>query len=58
MLRTDALFTGLAAQGVTPRDYTFAAMTNPAAVVDRVDEGTLVVDRPGVNPIPCALPPP
>ena len=58
MLRTDSLFTALAAQGVTPRDYTFAAMANPAAVVDRVDEGTLVVDRPGVNPIPCALPPP
>jgi len=58
MLRTDALFTGLAAQGVTPRDYTFAAMTNPGAVVDRVDEGTLVTDWPGVHPIPCALPPP
>ena len=58
MLRTDSLFTGLAAQGVVPRDYVFGAMTNPGSAVDRVDEGTLVVDRPGVNPFPCALPPP
>ena len=58
MLRTDALFTGLTAQGVTVRDYVSNAMADPGAVVDRVDEGTLVVDRPGVNTFSCALPPP
>jgi hypothetical protein len=58
MLRNNTLFQTLSAQGVAVRDYVFGAMTNPAAVVDRVDEGTIVADRPGVNPIPCALPPP
>jgi hypothetical protein len=58
MLRSDSLFSGLTAQGVAVRDYVFGAMVDPGAVVDRVDEGTLVVDRPGTNPIPCALPPP
>ena len=58
MLRSDSLFTGLTAQGVTVRDYVSNAMADPGAVVDRVDEGTLVVDRPGVNSFSCALPPP
>jgi hypothetical protein len=58
MLRTDSRFIGLTAEGVSPRDYTFDAMTDPTAVVDRVDEGTLVTDYPGVNPFPCTLPPP
>jgi hypothetical protein len=58
MLRSDALFTGLAAQGVVVRDYVSGAMADPDAVLDRVDEGTLVADRPGVSPFPCALPPP
>jgi len=58
MLRSDSLFAGLTAQGVSPRDYVSAAMSDPSEVVDRVDEGTLVVDRPGTNPIPCVLPPP
>jgi hypothetical protein len=58
MLRSDALYTGLTAQGVTVRDFVSNAMADPASVVDRVDEGTLVVDRPGVNPFACTLPPP
>jgi hypothetical protein len=58
MLRSDALYTGLTAQGVAVRDYVSDAMDDPDATLDRVDEGTLVVDRPGTNPFPCALPPP
>ena len=58
MLRTDSLFSSLAAQGVAVRDYVSAAMADPATARDRVDEGTLVTARPGVNPFPCALPAP
>lgn len=29
------------------------AVVNPDGVTDRVDEGTLVTDYPGVNPIAC-----
>jgi len=58
MLRSDSLFATLTAQGVSPRDYLAAAMSDPESVVDRADEGTLVTAIPGVNPIPCALPPP
>ncbi|MCW5891545.1 MAG: hypothetical protein KIT14_13480 [bacterium] len=54
MLRTNSLFTTLAAGGVVVRDYVHQAMTNPAGVVDHVDEGTLVADYPGVQPIACA----
>ena len=45
-------------QGVTVRDYVSGVMANPATARDRVDEGTLVTDRPGVNPFACALPAP
>ena len=58
MLRSDSLFSGLAAQGVTVRDYVSGVMADPATARDRVDEGTLVTDRPGVNPFACALPAP
>jgi len=53
MLRTDSRYTGLAAGGVTVRDYLAAAVTTPDAVVDRVDEGTFVTDIPGVQPFAC-----
>lgn len=58
MLRSDGLYTGLTAQGVTVRDFVANAMVDPVSVVDRVDEGTLVADRPGVQPFACTLPPP
>jgi hypothetical protein len=40
------------------RDWLVGAFAAPDAVTDRVDEGTLVTDYPGVNTIPCigALP--
>ena len=58
MLRSDSRFSTLAAQGVTVRDYVSGVMTDPATARDRVDEGTLVATRPGVNPFACALPAP
>jgi hypothetical protein len=58
MLRNNTLFATLTAQGVSPRDYLFAAMSDPGSVVDRVDEGNLVTAIPGVNPFPCPLPSP
>ena len=58
MLRSDSLFSTLAAQGVTVRDYVSGVMADPETARDRVDEGTLVTDRPGVNPFACALPAP
>jgi hypothetical protein len=41
--------------GTVLRDWLGAAMTAPSAVVDAVEEGTLVADVPGVLPFPCAL---
>jgi hypothetical protein len=55
LLRTDSRFTGFTAGGVVLRDYVAAAMTNPDAVVDAVDEGTLVTAVPGVLPFDCSL---
>ncbi len=43
------------AGGTVLRDWLGAAMADPSAVVDKVDEGTLVADVPGVLPFPCAL---
>ena len=41
--------------GTILRDWLGGAMTNPAGVVDRTQEGTLVADVPGVLPFPCAI---
>jgi hypothetical protein len=51
MLRTDSLYTGLAAGGVVLRDFLAAAVADPNGVVDRVDE--FVPAYPGVNPFAC-----
>jgi len=53
ILRTTSLFTTQTAGGITVRDWLVDAFADPDAVTDRVDEGTLVADYPGVNPIPC-----
>ena len=42
--------------GVAMRDWVGGAMADPAGVVDRVEEGTLVADVAGVLPFPCAVP--
>jgi len=55
MLRDDPHYTTLAAGGVVVRDYVSAAMSNPASVVDEVDEGANIdAAYPGVNPFPCS----
>jgi hypothetical protein len=56
MLRDDPRYTGLSADGVDVRDYVAAAMSSPASVVDRVDEGDdIETTYPGVNPFPCSV---
>jgi hypothetical protein len=41
--------------GMLMRDWVGQAMTNPAATTDRSEEGTLVVDYPGVQPFACDI---
>lgn len=41
------------AGGVTVAEWLAGVVADPGAVVDRVDEGTLVTDFPGVRPIAC-----
>ncbi|HXJ33626.1 MAG TPA: pectin acetylesterase-family hydrolase [Candidatus Eisenbacteria bacterium] len=53
MLRTNSRYTGLLAGGVSPAQYLADAFADPDGVVDRVDEGTLQSDYPGVLPFPC-----
>lgn len=53
MLRTNSRYTGLLADGVSPAQYLAAAFADPDGVADRVDEGTLVTDYPGVLPLAC-----
>jgi hypothetical protein len=48
-----ALYDSQLAGGITVRDWLGDAVVNPDGVTDRVDEGTLVTDYPGVNPIAC-----
>ena len=47
-------FENLTAGGVSVRDWLSDAMTNPAGVVDRVDEGTLAKDL-GIQPFACSV---
>ena len=42
-------------EGTILRDWLGSAMSNPAGVVDRTEEGTLVADVPGVMPFPCVI---
>jgi Pectinacetylesterase len=53
ILTVASRFDTVTADGVTVADWLAGAMTAPDAVVDRVDEGTLVTDYPGVSPIAC-----
>jgi len=41
--------------GTILRDWLGSAMSNPAGVADRTQEGTLVADYPGVLAFPCAI---
>jgi Pectinacetylesterase len=53
ILRDTTLFTTQTAGGITVRDWLVGAFADPDAVADKVDEGTLVTDYPGVSPIAC-----
>jgi hypothetical protein len=50
-------FDTVTAGGVTVADWLAGAVASPDGVVDEVDEGTLVTDYPGVNPIACLASP-
>lgn len=54
MLRSNSLYQTLTAGGVTLRDWLADAFDDPTGVESEADEGTLVADYPGVNPIACA----
>lgn len=41
--------------GTLLRDWVGGAMADPASVVDKVEEGTLITDFPGVQPFPCDI---
>lgn len=51
----EELYTNRPVDGVIMRDWLAGAFTNPDDVSDRVEEGTLVQDIPGVMPFPCAI---
>lgn len=51
------LFRGNEVDGVEMADWLWGAVTDPDAVVNRVEEGTLVEAYPGVEPFPCEVAP-
>src|SRR5262249_480532 len=53
ILGTTSRFTIVTAGGLTVSTWLADAVANPNVVTDRVDEGTLVTDYPGVTPIAC-----
>jgi hypothetical protein len=54
VLRDFQRFNTLTVDGVTVADWLADAVANPTDIVDRVDEGTLTTDYPGVQPLVCA----
>jgi hypothetical protein len=54
MLQSDSRFTTMTSDGMSLRDWLAAAMTDPDAVVDRVEEGTLA-SNPSIAPFACAV---
>lgn len=53
ILTAASRWSSVTAGGVTLPTFLAAAIASPDAVTDHVDEGTLVVDYPGVNPLGC-----
>lgn len=53
-LTSNARFPSLTSDGATLGDWLAGAFSSPAAVVDRVEEGTLVADY-GANPFACPV---
>jgi hypothetical protein len=54
---SDVEFTTVATDGQLMNDWIDQSLTDPNGVVDRVQEGTLVADIPGVAAFPCAVAP-
>jgi hypothetical protein len=54
---TDLQFTTVATDGQLMNDWIGQSLSDPDGVVDRVQEGTLVDDIPGVDAFPCAVAP-
>ena len=53
ILTTESRWTTVTAVHELLPDFLAAAIAHPDAVTDHVDEGTLVADYPGVNPLGC-----
>ena len=51
------LYTGRSVDGEVMRDWLAGGFGHPDTVVDRVEEGTLVDDYPGVLPFACPVSP-
>jgi hypothetical protein len=56
LLTVGSRWSSVTAAGETLPMFLAGAITDPDAVTDHVDEGTLVADYPGVNPIACLEP--
>jgi hypothetical protein len=54
---TGAAFDVLEIGGVLLKDWLIGAVDDPGAIVDRVEEGTLVTAFPGVLPFACQVDP-
>ena len=54
MLQSDSRFTATASDGVSLRDWLATAMSDPDAVVDLVEEGTLA-SNPSIDPFACVV---
>jgi hypothetical protein len=52
-ITTNNRFNVVSIGGTLMRDWLYGAMTAPASVTDKVAEGTLTTDVPGVLPFPC-----
>ena len=53
ILTAASRWSSVTAAGETLAMFLAGAIADPDAVTDHVDEGTLVTDYPGVNPIAC-----
>ena len=54
---SDGSYTSVITDGQLMNDWIGQSLTDPDGVVDRVAEGSLVGDIPGVNAFPCAVAP-
>jgi hypothetical protein len=53
----DTRFTTLAVDGETMQDWFTGLLAAPDTVSSRVEEGSLTIDIPGVDPFPCSVAP-